>query len=92
MDVMELGRVQAASLGRPKSPVVHATPPQVSGDPVSSRDGISTRRMADGTRAEGTGQDVVGWRWSGVVTGGLVAVTARGSAQGEGLEFLLSLL
>ena len=48
--------------------------------------------MANGTQAEGTGQGVVGWRWQGVVTGGLVAVADRGSAQGKGLEFLRSLL
>ena len=48
--------------------------------------------MANGTQAEGTGQGVVGWRWQGVVTGGLVAVAAQGLAQGEELEFLCSLL
>ena len=44
VDVMELGRVPAASLGRLKSPVVHATLPQASGDPVLSRDGIVVAR------------------------------------------------
>ena len=48
--------------------------------------------MAGGTQVEGTGQGVVVWRWQGVVTGGLVAVAARGLAQGKGLEFLHSLL
>ena len=51
-----------------------------------------TRRMANRAQAEGTGQGVVGWRWQCVITGGLVAVAALGSAQGKGLEFLCSLL
>ena len=41
MDMVELGRVPAASLGREKSPVVHTTPPQASDDPVLSRDDVS---------------------------------------------------
>ena len=60
--------------------------------PSRAETAFPTRRMADGTQAEETGQGVVGWRWQGVVTGGLVAVAARGSTQGEGLEFLRSLL
>ena len=84
MVVVELGRIPAASLGKEKSPVVHTTPPQASlATPSRAETAFPTRRMADRTRAEGTGQGVVGWRWQGVVTGGLVTVAARDLAQGE---------
>ena len=63
MDVAELGRVPAASLGREKPPMVHVTPPDASGDPVLSGDGISDAEDGRRDTSRGDRQGVVGWRW-----------------------------